>query len=378
MKIGIITQALQSNYGGLLQNYALQQVLINRGHEVITLDQPYGVSRWWFFYASYFKTLFLKFLGRKRELPHKITDEEKQIIRRNTNYFIDKYIYHTCKFKDNSEIINYIHDKNFDAFVVGSDQVWRPIYNINLFRSYLDFTVGLKVIRISYAASFGVDKWEYSSEQTKIAKNLLKNFDAISVREESGIALCQNYFGQDAKHVLDPTLLLEKEDYIRIVNEEHESQCDGTLFTYILDRTSYKEHIINEVAKEFELIPFSVMPLYSINAKTVDDLDLCTFPPVTKWLRAFMDAKFVICDSFHGVVFSIIFNKPFLVIANKTRGMARFESLLKQFGLEDRLVSNDTYKLASYLNKNINWNIVNEKKAALKKYSLDYLFFYLK
>ena len=113
------------------------------------------------------------------------------------------------------------------------------------------------------------------------------------------------------------------------------------------------------------------MPIQPLNRDTVKNINQCVFPPVTKWLRGFMDASFVVCDSFHGAVFSIIFNKPFLVIANKERGMARFDSLLRMYGLEGRLVSENLD--ISSLEKPIDWVVVNRKREVMKTISLDFL-----
>ena len=99
---------------------------------------------------------------------------------------------------------------HFDAFVVGSDQVWRPRYNAYIPNLFLDFTEGMSVKRIAYAASFGTDQWEFSAEQTTISSFLAKKFDIVSVREASGIQLCKQNLGVDAIQVLDPSLLLRR------------------------------------------------------------------------------------------------------------------------------------------------------------------------
>ena len=117
-----------------------------------------------------------------------------------------------------------------------------------------------------------------------------------------------------------------------------------------MKRVIYVEPIIEEVAKSLDLMPFKVMPKYQVNKKTIKQIDDCVFPPVTQWLRAFIDAEFVVCDSFHGAVFSIIFNKPFIVIGNKERGLARFSSLLKTYELEDRIITDKENNLVVNVN----------------------------
>lgn len=364
MKIGIITQPLHTNYGGLLQNYALQQTLMQLGHEPITLDQGNTSTPQWRIIASCIKTFLLKLIGRggNRQYLFQIDDEKKAYIRQHTNRFIDKYIAHTEAFLYAEEFRSYTISHQLDALVVGSDQVWRPIYNQNVLCSFLDFAKGLSLKRLAYAASFGVDYWEFSQQQTERAKELIRGFSAVSVREHSGIDLCRKYLGCDAVHVLDPTMLLDKEDYIRLIEEENEPVSKGNLFTYILDESDEKKSIIEKVASELDLQPFSSMPKHRTDV----------FPPVTQWLRAFMDAKFVICDSFHGAVFCIIFNKPFLIIGNQERGMTRFNSLLDTFELRNRMI-NDIADVHLLVNTPIRWEKVNRIREEMKTYSIQIL-----
>ena len=245
---------------------------------------------------------------------------------------------------------------------MGSDQCWRPLYNPFLNSMFLDFDLRTNIKRIAYAASFGTDEWEMSKEQTEQCAQLASQFNLITVREDSGVKLCKEYLGVDAIHVLDPTLLLTKEDYIRLIEAEKEPKSQGTLFNYILDPDSVKSAFINRVAKERELKSFQVLPKCQAETRTKDDVKNhikdCVFPGVTTWLRAFMDAEMTIVDSFHGMVFSIIFNKPFWVIGNANRGMSRFTSLLKVFHLEDRLLDANHLKDVG-VNRPIDWSSVN-------------------
>lgn len=268
----------------------------------------------------------------------------------------------------------------YEAYVVGSDQCWRPCYNYYLPAMFLDFARDKKVRQIAYAASFGTDKWEFSPKQTDICAPLAKKFDLITVREDSGIELCKKHLGADAIHVLDPTMLLDKEDYIHLCEAENEPRAEGTLFHYILDPDDRKTSFVGKVAAETGLKAFQVMPKRFIGKHTREDMKCrigdFVFPRVTAWLRAFMDAEMTIVDSFHGAVFSIIFNKPFWVIGNEKRGMARFTSLLKMFHLEDRLV--DEAELGNLdFHKAIDWNEVNsileEKRRASKELLLENL-----
>lgn len=374
MRIGIITQPLQNNYGGLLQNYALQQVLKKLGHEVITLDQTDAPISRLKTIVSFIKAFFLMLLGKGggRKYDFELDENKKVYIGKHTQYFTDKYITHTRPMYKTEEFREFCINNKIDALIVGSDQVWRPLYNSNIYRSFFDFAEGIDIKRYAYAASFGVDFWELTEEQTKRCKQLIELFDAISVREESGVSLCDTYFGRKAEHVLDPTMLLDKEDYEELVNNENEPMSSGDLFTYILDESEEKTNVIERVTTSLDLVPFTVMPKSRVNRKTIKHIDDCVYPPVTRWLRAFMDAKFVICDSFHGTVFSIIFNKPFLVIHNKKRGISRFTSLLRLYGLENRLITGFENEL-SVIDERIDWDSINSILTYLKGKSYLYL-----
>lgn len=366
MRIGILTLPLHTNYGGILQAYALQTVLERMGHNAVVFDtdkrlnSPKSP-------LTYAKRIVMK-LFRKNSIPvfyEKKKNKSYPIISQHTQRFIDKYV--------NRYIVKHLEnvgEKEFDAIIVGSDQIWRPIY----FRSpiwtkiedaFLAFTKGWNIKRLSYAASFGVEHKEYTDKELVKCREALERFDAVSVREDVAIKQCREYFGIEAKHVLDPTMLLDKEDYIALIRQEDETQCDGVLFEYILDLNSEKTEIIDKISHEMKLKRFAVKPVDRGKPEE------CIYPSVTAWLRAFMNAEFVVCDSFHGVVFSIIFNKPFLVIGNAKRGMARFTSLLKMFSLEERMIS--SIDEVDIFNKPIDWKHVNAVRTKLKKDSMEFL-----
>lgn len=376
MKIGILTQPLHSNYGGLLQNYALQTILKRMGHEVITLEEKEQETTPLGMFLSIVKTFILKLFGKRKNIKVsfsqimvvKKANQKKKYISRHTRKFIANYLTVSPKMPSVMATRMYVIKNKYEGLVVGSDQVWRPLYNERISRSFFDFAEGLKIKRVAYAASFGVDYWEYTPKQTDVCRKLVQQFDAVSVREESAIELCREYLGVEACHLLDPTMLLEKEDYIKVVKEQNEHKSKGNLFYYILDYEMSKKQIIDEVASIKGLTPFTSMPNACGNA---DNWDACTFPPVTQWLRGFMDAEFVVCDSFHGAVFSIIFNKPFIVIGNANRGLSRFYSLLKTYNLENRLLT-DTFDL-SIVNQPIDWKEVNTRRSVLKGDSISFL-----
>lgn len=373
MKIGIITQPLHINYGGLLQNYALQQVLTRLGHEVYTINKnTLGIySATWYKRLKFsIKQNIKKNIGKQYFPLHK----EWLYIRQHCARFVEQEIKTTPMFKTQKELKAIIEKCNFDAYVAGSDQVWRPCYSQNIYNDFLDFCQeksGIK--RVAYAASFGVDNWEFNEEETKKCSELAKLFNAISVREDSGMHLCKEHLGVEAIHVLDPTMLLEKEDYIELVNKVNEKPSNGNLFCYILDNSEEIQKAIIGIEQKEELKSFLVKAKNTkLTIAKNENIEDHVIPSPTKWLRAFMDAKMVFTDSFHGCVFSIIFNKPFWVIGNKERGNARFDSLLKQFNLESRRVDiNDIDNID--FTAPIDWNEVNTVKKEWQEKSVTFI-----
>ena len=372
MKIGILTQPLHNNYGGLLQNYALQQVLKGMGHEVETIDwmPEYG---WLYTKLSQAKYTLLSYINKNVEKPqYKPTAKEFLVLSKNTRRFVERYL-NVCPKHVGHEVEFRSIDSHYgyDAYVVGSDQVWRPSYNPFMKAMFLSFAEREDVKRIAYAASFGTSDWEFSSALTEECARLAKKFNLITLREKSGVDLCREHLDVEATWVLDPTMLLNSVDYEKVVLAENEPKSGGTLFHYILDPSDEKTALIEQVAEKSGLQPFTVMPKCQAENRTKWDvkhrIEDCVFPSVTLWLRGFMDAEMVIVDSFHGAVFSIIFNKPFWVIGNKKRGNARFESLLGLFGLEDRMITPGD---AVDWNKTIDWEWVNEVKEREKVRSL--------
>jgi polysaccharide pyruvyl transferase WcaK-like protein len=371
MKVGILTLPLHANYGGILQAYALQTILERMGHEVVVFQNDYdGIRR---FPATklpliWGKRILRKIQGssspvflewkKKRELP-----VETQYVQQFINHNI-----HIYKVEDLTSIPN----GEFDAIVVGSDQIWRRSYTRRIWKTdiqnaFLLFASEWKIKRVAYAASFGIDRWDYSAKETSECATLAKRFDGISVREDSGMSLCSKYLGIKVKLVLDPTMLLSKDDYIKLIEQAKIPRNEGKLFSYILDRNVEIDSFVNRVAADHDMKPYSI----TLSADYSLPVEKRIKPSVETWLRGFYDAELVVTDSFHGCVFSIIFGKPFIALGNANRGMSRFSSLLRMFGLEDHLINdvNDYSSVKSYGQSCEQ----DEKLITLQKASLSFL-----
>lgn len=336
MKIAIVTLPMHTNYGGILQAYALKSFLVAAGHEVDVLDPKVKMPlpKWWkapFVYASRaFKRVLKGASGPEvfRELRFK---SELPYVGRNTLRFVNDELA-TRQISDYQDV----HQGEYDAFIVGSDQVWRPRYFGKIDDAFLAFTNDWEVIRVAYAASFGTDQLEYSYEQLDRCSKLLENFNAVSVREDSGVKVCSEWFDCDRTvQVLDPVLLADPKIYEGLSAKASGHKAKGKLLTYILDPSKEKDAVIGFVSKVSGLGTEDVSVHPYDKSKPLAER---VVPSLEDWLAAFADAEFVVTDSFHGCVLSILMHKRFIAVGNSRRGLSRMSSLLEMFGLDQRLV----------------------------------------
>lgn len=260
---------------------------------------------------------------------------------------------------------------DYDSLFVGSDQVWRPRMYVNPFSDtyayFLQFA-GKNTKRISYAASFGVDAWEKSLHPsiTSDVNNAINQFNAISVREASGVQICKEQFKVQAEHVLDPTLLVGKNFFESIIADEEVKVSAGKVVYYKLDSNEQFISRLNEIAKKLDT---SIKNIYY--KKTASGYEYNT---VAAWLANIRDCKLIVTDSFHCVCFSILFEKDFVCIGNKERGLARLYSLLSILGLEDRLIDDELDYSETYNTlPAIDYEKVKVKLELLKENSKDFI-----
>lgn len=370
MKIGILTLPLSYNYGGILQAFALQNILERMGHEAVVVEKDrYLPSDVYHQARSYMSYVLHGFKGKTNWAYNKAKKEREKY----TRDFINKYV-NSYKVKD----MALEFPKDVDAIIVGSDQIWRRQYFCEMIgggieNAFLSFTKKWNIKRLSYAASFGTDNWEYSVEESKVCNYYLQFFDAVSVREKSGVDLCAKWLGRnDAKLVLDPTLLLQQDDYVKLIEKAKVPSSEGKLMVYVLDDSLEKNELVYRIAQERGLKPFKT----NLSDDVLKRNPNIAQPPLEYWLRGFMDSDFVVTDSFHACVFSLIFKKPFVVVGNAKRGMSRFDSLLSMFSLQDHLLKNiaDYKPGKSYGISDNSYCVIEE----MRRESLDYLFSALK
>lgn len=304
-KVAILNLQETNNFGACLVAFALQTVIENLGCKAEIID---------------FRTLgkvSQKSKNKMALLKAGVLFEKfrKQFLRRTSVCY---------NFDDLCEL-----NSKYDTFVVGSDQVWRYSYVAKYLKMFfLDFVNDDKLL-LSYAASFGVDYWEGKEDTISEVSSYLKRFAAVSVRESSGEKICKNVFGVKATQVLDPTLLLNQQDYEAIINAEKSLvECGKRYIAYmLLDENSEVFQNLQKTASSQNL---ELVDIY----KDEDG----NYRSMGNWLHLIKNAEYVVTDSFHCVCFSLIFQKNFVCTVNFSRGVSRLQSLLESLHLEDRLV----------------------------------------
>ena len=361
MKIGLLTLTPSHNYGGILQTVALYSYLESLGHEIILIDSRV-VPIWRKLIIKVLEITPFQNIKNKRELklkPSQLTPFVKEHLPN-----VSERIYHSAHLKQ------LVEKNKFDAIVVGSDQVWRYQYIKGKDYSvyFLNFKVDFPVKKIAYAASFGNDIWEAPAEIEKI-KTLMKEFNAVSVREKSGIDLCRDLFDfKDGKYVLDPTMLVGDEFYEKFIVGDVSAVAKTPIVVYILDENDSKTEIVNSVANNKSTANKS-LPIVNLSEKYNGK-----FYSVEDWLSNIKNANFVITDSFHGMLFSILFKKQFLVIGNQQRGLTRVTSFLSIVGLESRLfLPEKSFDLEGAINSIIDYENITLEIEKLRAISRQFL-----
>ena len=316
MRIGIITLNGFFNYGNRLQNYALQEFL-----KQIVPDAE--VNTIWYEKDNFklnehivsFKNL-RRYLFNRHNFRNYIDNNIilYDIIREyNIKHFSDKFINIIFDYKIKKSLKD-----SYDYFVVGSDQVWNP-YWIDKEAEFIQFADKKK--RIAYSASFGIER--LPEKYLESFKAGLSGMNYISVREEAGAKIVKALTGKDVPVLVDPTLLLTKEEWSSIITRPVWYKDEKYILLFFLsDLPAKVKNIVDELAAE--------NGLKIINLMDKSNIDYYTSSP-DEFLYLIKNASLVYTDSFHGTVFSIIFEKPFRCVVNERRGGVRFADLLEKY-----------------------------------------------
>lgn len=366
MKIALIIFRIGPSHGSILQTYALHKVLTDMGHEVDIIDRQPPVD-----IIGTIKSCISRLVGRLNGGyfgPIFYSGGYSNTSMKKITHFVKQhlapYLYTIRSAKDVQKLATH----GYDAFVVGSDQTWRPKYVYDIYYYFLDFLSEYPLVKkVAYAPSFGTNQWEFDSVQTMRCKLLVKKFNAVSVREKDGVRLCKKYLDVDPTLVQDPTLLLSQDDYSQflcnnISNERYIAYSlldDNPLYGDILDKISFY----------YKLDTKRINSNIGIRKHKSDFIE----PGIEQWLKDIHNSDMVVTDSFHATVFSILFNKPFITIGNNSRGISRLQSLLEGVNLSHRLIKDVSDLTDSLLNKQEDWKSINDILKSKRDSSIEFL-----
>ncbi len=359
-RIGIITLTGYTNYGNRLQNYALQQFLISLGYSPETINIKNNIIQNKCKFCKKMKEI-IKIQGFTGFIKKLILLLNRRQIKKIRNFRYKKFKLFSEKYINNSNFIignkdielNSNINEYYDYFIVGSDQVWNPYFPEVTEVFFLTFASEHK--RISYSASFGINELPCNVKDKY--KKWLSNINHISVREESGIKIVEDLINIKPELLVDPTLLLTKDDWLKIAKIHEGKPKAKYILTYFLGgiNKEYKKEI-KDLSKKYNL---KVVHLADITDKKRFTADPSEF------LDYINSATLFFTDSFHGTVFSLIFNTPFVTF-NRGNMNSRIDTILKKFNLENRRWS-EVKKIKNYFSvdfSNIDSILYNERQKA--------------
>ncbi|MGJ8454516.1 polysaccharide pyruvyl transferase family protein [Pseudothermotoga sp. U03pept] len=389
VKISLITllgRRYNDNYGAVLQCLALQEFLRKHGYDIQVLDfDPTRIQS-----QSPFLVRVLKFL------------KKEHVFRRSLAYL--KQFYHSRLFsnqnRQRSEVFNQFRNeyirftdqschsfeqvfrdwqslhKRYELFLVGSDQVWNSrFHNTNSLKVYLLNFVNYGV-KISYASSVAAN---IPDELVSLYRNSLSSFFRISVREEGSAVELSKILGSKPTVVLDPTFLLSAEDWASYAESPAKSVNPQFVFVYDLYRSKNIIPVVERITNRYGIKYVNYDPAILLLRKYKGSnllLNFYTYGP-KEFLWLIKNSKFVVTSSFHGMVFAIIFGKPFYVILWDDKGKIkqndRVTDVLSKLGLQDRAFTDPKEILRRGLDESIDWEQVYEKLEKLKQESAEWL-----
>lgn len=359
MKIGIVTFFCVPNYGAMLQAYVLWHALMERGHDVEFVD--YSVCK-----------------ADKPSLLRCFWTRHMSAIRKRLKAFVRyRMMDFTSSYPKTRHYTSYEDLKTdcpkYDYLIVGSDQMWNPMWfsNEKLPFVMLDFA-NESCRRLACSVSFGTDKWR-KDQNAQFAGELMRRFLAIGVREKSGVALVEKLSGRkDAECLIDPTLLLDADAYSALCRNVPK-ESEDYLFEYFLDDWNGADDgrsVVKKIMKalNIEKVKSDRIAVHGFLAPLCRMMGITSKRKVEDWLSCLSNASFVCTNSFHGTVFSLIFHRPFVTVLlnGPMAGMnERVLSLLDKVGLQDRAVCGDEInRIKRLVQIPIDWETVDRNLRA--------------
>lgn len=377
--LGLATPFKTQNYGTKLQAFAMQNIFTGLGYDVEIISHTYVSGK-----KQKLKNLFsakkvLVYIKRKKQSRKNLSNSRyaQCVSERNSAFdrFTNKYLPSTRNFSSLENLKNY--SKRYDAVICGSDQVWLPVQIQSGYYS-LSF-VPENIRKIAYAPSFGISSVDKRDE--KMYKDFLCKMDFLSCREQSGCEIIKKLTGRNAQIVLDPTLLADKAVWDKLSGNT--PVVDGNyIFCYFLGSNPEHRSKAKELSKltGCKLVSLPHVDSFVEADENYADLTLCDIAP-DEFVNLIKNAKYICTDSFHGSVFSTIFEKEYFVFErfasnDKQSTNTRIYSLLTSLKLTDRLIKNENLNSIEWQNeiyKKIDYKTVNECLSNLRKSSFDYI-----
>lgn len=363
MKVCTITCHDVYNHGASLQAYALMKYLKNIGNQVEIIDyKPDYLSTHYNMFAinnpKWEKNIILKTIYISLKLPRRLISLKRK---KEFDNFRNEYLSITNKrYTSNEELRKNIPDA--DIYLCGSDQIWNSLHKNGKDPAfYLDFVPNNK-IKASYAASFATDTID--NKYKSMVKTMISKLDGVSIREKSGVKIVKDLGIENAINVVDPVFLLDKDEWDKIGTESFDEKY---ILVYDFDKSSLVEKLAKDIANT------KGYKIYTINTDKPKyaDKHFNLSGPKT-FVSLVKNAEMVISNSFHAVVFSVIYNKNIAIVNRKENINTRMRDLLDDLQLKDRLI-NENYKIENIL-KDIDFEISNQilkKNISFSKKYLD-------
>ena len=361
MKIALITIHNANNYGAIFQAYATQVVLSKYGDVKIINYENRHVSR--SFDLIRFVPSVHGVMGFVKDVlrlfpRYRVISKFERFIYNNLNLTC---VYSSSDLKDGKAPV-------YDVYVSGSDQIWNPIcisekqqIDGNYF---LEFAAN-GMVKLSYASSMG--GYKYTEAEASVVKSYLQGFDSISVRELDAKLYLETLLGKPVQHVLDPTLLLDKSEWLHVAGGASNTETtEDYILLYTVPKSPLIREVVDQVSKKLQMKVIAIDQGLTASAKV--NKQIRDAGP-EEFLRFFAGAKYVITDSFHGVCYSLNFEIPFVAVSSGIHSN-RIESLLNLVGLEERLVKNNTQikRVLSECDYTLAYNKLHKEREKSMKY----------
>ena len=372
-KAGLITIHRIYNYGSALQTYATVKSVEKLGCECTVIDYAYP-NEFHLKHAPFHlaeKPQVKLSLGQRlyRKWMNRLIKQDAETLFATFRNFLQKHLTFTEPFETLDSILE--NPPAFDIYITGSDQVWNPKYCGKDLAFLLGFAPS-SAIKISYAASFGTH--QIQEEYHAFLAEQLSSYDAISVREASGVGIVKALTGGDATCVADPTLLLSAEEWNLIASETKFTDKPYILcyiLKYSFDPYPYVTQLVSDLQKKtgYEVLFIGGYPVNALHPHYK------VLPHVSpeEFLSLYRDAELVVTSSFHGTAFALNYSKPFFtVVDNSATTDDRQLGLIRLLGAEDRaIVKGSAFPSKSSLA--MDYSIVSQRLGKLRAESLDFL-----